>query len=180
MNWEAIGAIGDMIGAAAVVATLLYMVKQIKQNTESTEAVGLQTWQSNSTAHWLATAQSRELGRDVATCLYDSKDLSDDNYIQIGCWWLNNFRQYQTTFIMHERDVIDDELFVVEMRMAARNLQMPGVRQWWDAAGRNQMMPRFTKFLEAFDPGEDANWSWTKEKGFVSTDQIEELSLGET
>ncbi len=180
MNWEAIGAIGELIGAAAVVLTLLYLVKQIKQNTESTEAVGLQTWQSDSAAHWLAMAQNSELSRNVATCVYDSRDLSDDNWVQVGCWFLNNFRQYQTTFIMHERGVVDDELFVVEMRMAARNLQIPGIRQWWDAGGRNQMFPRFTEALEAFDPGEDANWAWTKKTGFVSTDQIEILSLDES
>ena len=179
MNWEAIGAVGELIGAAAVVVTLLYLVKQIKQNTESTEAVGLQTWQSDSAAHWLAMAQNPELSRNVATCLYDSKDLTDATWIQVGCWFLNNFRQYQTTFIMHERGVVDDELFVVEMRMAARNLQIPGIRQWWDAGGRNQMSPKFTEALEAFDPGEDANFAWTKEMGFVSTDQIESLSLDE-
>ncbi len=180
MNWEAIGAIGELMGATAVVATLLYLVKQIKQNTESTDAVGLQTWQSNSTAHWLTLAGKREVGRAVATSIYDSRDLSDDNWLQVGCMWLNNFRQYQTTFIMHERDVVDDELFVVEMRMAARNLQVPGIRQWWDAGGRNQMSPRFTKYLEVFDPGEDTNWLWTKETGFVSADQIEGTSLDES
>ena len=179
MNWEAIGAISEMIGAAAVVVTLLYLVKQIRQNTESNEAVGLQTWQSDSTAHWLAMAQNPELSRNVAACVYDSRDLSDDNWVQVGCWFLNNFRQYQTTFIMHERGVVDDELFDVEMRMAARNLQIPGIRQWWDAGGRNQMSPRFTEALEAFDPGDDANFAWTKETGFVSTDQIESLSLDE-
>jgi len=179
MNWEAIGAIGELIGAAAVVVTLLYLVKQIKQNTESTEAVGLQTWQSDSAAHWLSMAENPELARNVSTCLYDSKDLSDASWIQVGCWFLNNFRQYQTTFIMHERGVVDDELFIVEMRMAARNLRMPGIRQWWDAGGRNQMSPKFTEALEAFDPGEDANFAWTKETGFVSTDQIKGLSLDE-
>ncbi len=177
MNWEAIGAIGELMGATAVVVTLLYLVKQIKQNTESTDAVGLQTWQSNSTAHWLALAENRDLGQGLATCVYDSRDLSDDNFIQVGAFMLNNFRQYQTTIIMHERGVVDEELFVVEMRMAARNLQIPGIRQWWDAAGRNQMIPRFTKYLEAFDPGEDSNWLWTKETGFVSADQIEGLSV---
>jgi hypothetical protein len=177
MNWEAIGAISELIGAAAVVATLLYLVKQIKQNTESTDAVGLQTWQSNSSAHWLSMAENPELARAVTTSIYDSRDLSDDNWIQAGCWWLNNFRQYQTTFIMHERGVVDDELFVVEMRMAARNLKAPGIRQWWDVGGKNQMIPRFVKCLEEFDPGEDSNWAWTKETGFVSVDQIEGWSI---
>jgi hypothetical protein len=33
MNWEAIGAIGELIGAVAVVITLVYLAVQIRQNT---------------------------------------------------------------------------------------------------------------------------------------------------
>ena len=32
MNWDAIGAIGEMIGAAAVVASLLYLALQTRAN----------------------------------------------------------------------------------------------------------------------------------------------------
>jgi len=34
MDWQAIGAIGEIVGAAAVVATLAYLAIQIRQNTE--------------------------------------------------------------------------------------------------------------------------------------------------
>ena len=34
MNWEAIGAIGEILGALAVVATLAYLSVQIRQNTK--------------------------------------------------------------------------------------------------------------------------------------------------
>ena len=33
MNWGAIGAIGEVIGAAGVILTLVYLAYQIKQNT---------------------------------------------------------------------------------------------------------------------------------------------------
>ena len=33
MNWEAIGAVGELIGAAAVVLTLVYLSLQMRQNT---------------------------------------------------------------------------------------------------------------------------------------------------
>ena len=33
MNWEALGAIGELVGAIAVVATLGYLIVQIRQNT---------------------------------------------------------------------------------------------------------------------------------------------------
>jgi len=35
MNWAALGAIGELIGAFAVVATLLYLATQIRQNNAS-------------------------------------------------------------------------------------------------------------------------------------------------
>ena len=35
MNWEALGAIGELVGAAAVIATLLYLATQIRQNNTS-------------------------------------------------------------------------------------------------------------------------------------------------
>ena len=34
MNWEAIGAIGELLGAAGVIATLGYLAFQIRQNTQ--------------------------------------------------------------------------------------------------------------------------------------------------
>ena len=36
MNWDALGAIGEIIGAAAVFVTLLYLALQIRQNTNAT------------------------------------------------------------------------------------------------------------------------------------------------
>ena len=35
MNWDAIGAIGELIGAAGVIATLLYLATQIRQSGEN-------------------------------------------------------------------------------------------------------------------------------------------------
>ena len=34
-NWEAIGAIGEVVGGVAVIATLLYLAIQIRQNAQS-------------------------------------------------------------------------------------------------------------------------------------------------
>jgi len=38
LDWEAVGAIGEVVGAAAVVATLLFLVSQLRQNTTSLDA----------------------------------------------------------------------------------------------------------------------------------------------
>ena len=38
MNWGAIGAVGEIIGALAVFLTLVYLAIQIRQNTKSVQA----------------------------------------------------------------------------------------------------------------------------------------------
>ena len=34
MDWEAIGAVGEVLGALAVLASLIYLARQIRQNTQ--------------------------------------------------------------------------------------------------------------------------------------------------
>ena len=38
MNWEAIGAVGEIVGACAVLVTLVYPALQIRQNTTQARA----------------------------------------------------------------------------------------------------------------------------------------------
>ena len=47
MNWTAIGAIGEILGAAGVIITLVYLARQVRQNTRATK---LSTAQSIATA----------------------------------------------------------------------------------------------------------------------------------
>jgi hypothetical protein len=41
MNWEAIGAVGEIVGALAVFLTLIYLAMQIRQNTLSVRAAAV-------------------------------------------------------------------------------------------------------------------------------------------
>ena len=51
MNWEALAAIGELVGAFGVIATLLYLARQIRGNTIATRLhsyeVILDSYQAN-------------------------------------------------------------------------------------------------------------------------------------
>ena len=53
MSWDAIGAIGELVGAAAVVVTLVYLALQVRQNNR------------------LMQAQHRETNRNAVVQTYD-------------------------------------------------------------------------------------------------------------
>ena len=63
MNWEALGAIGELAGAIGVIATLGYLAIQIRQNTSAVQSAAAQTVHENFAA-WYSSAQgdSRLLG----------------------------------------------------------------------------------------------------------------------
>jgi len=41
MNWEAIGTVAEVVGAVAIVLSLIYVATQIKQNTAASRAQSL-------------------------------------------------------------------------------------------------------------------------------------------
>jgi len=77
MNWEALGAIAELLGAIGVIATLVYLSIQVKVGRDATEANTLQLKQNEKTA----AAQMRvslvsmmlEVNRDV----YSSDELAE-------------------------------------------------------------------------------------------------------
>jgi hypothetical protein len=44
VHWQAIGAVGEVLGAIAVIATLFYLSYQLKQNTKQMESGGYTAW----------------------------------------------------------------------------------------------------------------------------------------
>ncbi len=50
MNWDAVGAIAELVGATAVVLTLVYLSIQLRQNTRAVEhATERGVWEDAST-----------------------------------------------------------------------------------------------------------------------------------
>lgn len=59
MNWEAIGAIGEVLGAVAVFISLSYLALQIKSNTASMEVTSRQSV-ANEYRDWIRAFHSAE------------------------------------------------------------------------------------------------------------------------
>ncbi len=61
MNWEATGAVGEILGAAAVVVTLIYLSVQVRQNSLLAKASIRENRTDSSQKILLALADSAEL-----------------------------------------------------------------------------------------------------------------------
>ena len=61
MNWEAIGAVAEILGASAVVASLLYLALQMRHSATATQAVTRGTFAQLTTNVLLQIASDAEL-----------------------------------------------------------------------------------------------------------------------
>jgi len=75
VNWDAIGAIGEIVGAVAVVATLGYLAVQIRQNTRADRASSRQTVLDDFYSSLWETARDAELRRITTSGLASFGDL---------------------------------------------------------------------------------------------------------
>ena len=78
MNWDAIGAIGEIVGALAVFLTLGYLAVQIRQNTKAVRASALDSSVNAVNAVRVAMFESAEVSALYRRGLESPDELDDD------------------------------------------------------------------------------------------------------
>ena len=124
MNWEAIGAIGEVGGAIAVVVTLVYLARQIRQNTEAT---GVAAYHQAQEQLWSVGASistdpglSEILARAFAGGL-DGLEMPDRLRLE---WAMSSiYYGHESLLALHERGLIDSELW---QNLVDNNLRLLG------------------------------------------------------
>ena len=128
MNWEAAGAIGEIVGAAAVVATLVYLAVQIRQSSRIASVQASQHVLEGAAELQARIAGDEDLRRIFASgCRsYDALEGGDrQRFNAIIGEYLMRF-EVQTQ--MHEAGMLNHDNFAAARRGVVRLLSQPGAR----------------------------------------------------
>jgi hypothetical protein len=166
---QLLGNYGEFVGAIAIVATLIYLAVQLKQNTATVRANAYQEWSASNVAINLAVSNPDQ-SRIMVAGNRASTNLTDETFIAFGMTNMAIMQMAQSTDYLYRLGLLDRELWEAEMNRVAGILGAPGVRQWWDAGGRTQLTPRFAELLESTQSS-IAYWGWDAERGFFQHDE---------
>ena len=138
MNWEAIGAVGEAVGAIAVVVTLAYLAMQIRQNTGATRAASHHAVIEALNQGNLAQARDAELAQIWVSGLKDRGVLTEVERQRFDSLW------YSAKVGTSERDLLlsEEKGFVYLMDSS-------GVYDWWEA-NPYAFSPEFRNYMEEF------------------------------
>ena len=141
MTLQDLGNMGEFVGAIAVIATLIYLTVQIRQNSRSIgtaahNAVLAQTFDLN-----LRLAQDSEFSSFLQRGLDGELDAQD--FARFSSTMIAVIGIMQRIFILYRQSVVDARDLEPAMVFALGILRRPGAKVWWERADRFGFDPRF-------------------------------------
>ena len=129
MNWEAIGAIGEIIGAIAVVVSVLYLAFQIRQNTQATQGATIQgvTDTIQRENRW-----SSDLGEVFLKAIESPDTISKVEAFQVGEWLTAAMSARQNEYLQYRRGLIDKEMWEASRGIIQTIMSIRFCRDWWN------------------------------------------------
>jgi hypothetical protein len=132
VNWEALSAIGQLVGALGVIVTLIYLAKQIRQNTRATYANAYQTYTSSISQTNLSIASNRELACLMQRATADPyEDFDPVDRMQWSHFILSHLRSLEGLYV--QRVLGPEAVRAWEAQCAMINgfAAWPAVRGFW-------------------------------------------------
>jgi hypothetical protein len=146
MNWEAIGAIGEIAGAMAVIVTLIYLSAQIRQNTKASRLAAVQAASENSSRFSELIAVDPELSELFWRGMREPESLDPEEARRFVAV-LNVFvRREAVSFYLHKEGVMPDVLWAARVGALAGTLNQPGIRLFLEM-GASSLPADFREFL---------------------------------
>jgi hypothetical protein len=132
MNWDAIGAIGEVVGAVAVFITLVYLTLQIRQNTRSVKAAAVQSVMSSASSTYSALAYDAEMSRIYWDGLNDFKSLPHDERRRFATYMASTLKPVESMLVQTRLGTLDYDDWEGDRRELVRHFSQPGMRTWWE------------------------------------------------
>jgi hypothetical protein len=102
MNWEMLAAIGEILGSAAVLVTLVYLTIQARQNAASIQASTRQAILQEDQQFLFRVMDDPELG-----LLRFKSELTDEEKIRLSVYLIAFFRMRENLWRQYQNGVLD-------------------------------------------------------------------------
>ena len=148
MNWEATGAIGEIIGAAAVVISLVYLASQIRISNRASKQATEQHMLDN-VRIWLGRiSDSDTLSAIWIRGCRDDPELSEEEWIRYGTLCHEVALCWERSYLLEREGSVSSSLGEREKRQRRIFIGSPGYRKWF-AARTIAFTTEFVEMMES-------------------------------
>ena len=146
MNFQMLGNIGEFVGAVAVVASLIYLATQMRQNSQLVRASAYQTASDWTLAALTQIAGNTETARIFSQGLVEPRELTDAERVQFSTLMNIIFTGLAQQFLNHRRGVVPEDQWTGMEQIGLWYMAQSGVQRWLDGPA-NQVNPEFLSHM---------------------------------
>ena len=131
MNWEVIGAVGEILGAIAVIGSLIFVGMQIKGNTRATQTAASHNLTTNYISLIRSISEDPEMTRVWVQQATDISVLSDDDLERLMLLSSMILKSSEDVFQHHQLGQMSDDIWDGWQTLILMTCSLPGVRHYW-------------------------------------------------
>ena len=147
VNWEAISALSEAFGVIAVVASLIFVGYQIRQNARATRAASMNNIMDKWGEFYLRSSENDNLAAVVWNGVQDAKALTGVDRWRLSMALTGFFYFWNNAYYQWTIGVYESKAWSAQAKFMTNLLSLPGARAVWDE--RKRMLPEdFQMYVE--------------------------------
>ena len=147
MNWGAIGALAELVGAIGVVASLVYLASQIRQNTSAMRGTAHESSVARNTTWAVAIGSNSQVADVISRGSRDYQGLQTSERHQFGYMAGAAILGAEATYLQYKRGNLEEAVWQRSLESLLSFFALPGVQSWWKAS-RAGCTPEFKSILD--------------------------------
>ena len=155
---ELIGGMSGLVAALGVIATLLYLARQVHQNTKSVQSSAYAAYvQGNAAVHESHMASAEVLPEYLNGRAQEwGLESTSAEYMKFHGHANQVFTQFEMAFLLYKDGTVDREFFESKMTLMKFAVEsLPGLQRWWNENAHHQYDVRFRSYVSQFMDGLD-------------------------
>ena len=144
---DALGNLGDFLGGLGVVVTLIYVARQIRQNTKSVESAAFQAATRDVAEAINELTRDPELSRIVFDGVREFESFSREDRRRFSTYMAGLLRRYENLLEQTRLGNIEPESWQGVRSELTRIFALPGTQAWW-SRGQVAFNPRLRDLID--------------------------------
>jgi hypothetical protein len=145
MNRKRRREIFEAVGLIAIVASLVFLALETRQNTNALYAESRQS---------VLTAAQTELfvlveNPDIVLTVLKDDPLTEEDQVKVGAWLAAAMRAREYSWLQHRDGIIDEAQWETEVAIILWILDTARTRDWWEKRGRFGSSAGFAEFVDS-------------------------------
>lgn len=148
MNWGAIGALAELMGALGVIVSIVYLAVQVRQNTKALRLdAAHNVMKASADVGW--PLMDAEFSDRVGSALAGEIPQGLGERMSVQAWFFNTLRIMESAHYQHEHGGLPPEVWKAWEEWWTTWIHMPGMAAYW-ADRRNAFVPSFQATVDGW------------------------------